>query len=115
MVHLGVKAVVLSAFQPDAFCRAVQDQKCTFGYLVPPILLFLAKSPIVDKYDLSSLQIALSAAAPLTSDLVEVVYNRLQIRTKQAYGLSETAPAITTMVRLFDRKSRLHLTSTIGN
>ncbi|KUJ20902.1 acetyl-CoA synthetase-like protein [Mollisia scopiformis] len=97
MVHLGVKAVILAAFQPDAFCQAVQDHKCTFGYLVPPILLFLGKSPLVDKYDLSSLKTAYSAAAPLTSDLVEGVWNRLQLRTKQAYGLSETSPAITTM------------------
>lgn len=99
MVHLGLKAVILSAFQPDAFCQAVQNQRCTFGYLVPPILLFLSKSAIVDKYDLSSLKTAISAAAPLTSDLVESVWNRLHIRTKQAYGLSETSPAITTMVR----------------
>ncbi len=98
MIHLGVKVVVLPTFQADAFCQAIQDQRCTFGYLVPPILLFLWKSPVVNKYDLSSMKTAMSAAAPLTTDLVEGVWNRLQIRVKQAYGLSETAPAITTMV-----------------
>ncbi|CZR54310.1 related to 4-coumarate-CoA ligase 2 [Phialocephala subalpina] len=97
MVHLGLKVVILSAFTPDAFCQAVQDHKVTFGYLVPPIILFLAKSPLVDKYSLRSLTSGMSAAAPLATDLVEGVYNRLGLRVKQAYGLSECAPAITTM------------------
>ncbi|KAF8849029.1 putative phenylacetyl-CoA ligase [Acephala macrosclerotiorum] len=97
MVHLGLKVVILPAFAPDAFCQAVQDHKVTFGYLVPPIILFLGKSPLVDKYDLSTLTSGMSAAAPLTTDLVEGVYNRLGLRVKQAYGLSECAPAITTM------------------
>ena len=45
--------------------------------LVPPILVFLAKSPIVDKYDLSSVEFIMSGAAPAGKDLIEGVYKRL--------------------------------------
>lgn len=37
--------------------------------LVPPLVLFLSKHPMVDKYDLSSLQVISSGAAPLGGDL----------------------------------------------
>lgn len=52
----------------------------------------LGKSPIVDKYDFSTVRMMNSGAAPLTRDLVDAVYKRLKIPIKQGYGLSETSP-----------------------
>lgn len=52
----------------------------------------LGKSPIVSNYDLSSIRMLNSGAAPLTRDLVDAVYQRLKIPIKQGYGLSETSP-----------------------
>lgn len=62
------------------------------SYVVPPVVLLLTKHPIVDKYDLSSLRMLNSGAAPLTKDLVEATYKRIGVPIKQAYGLSETSP-----------------------
>lgn len=45
--------------------------------LVPPLVLFLAKHPMVDKYDLSSLKSLSSGAAPLARDLEVGVSKRL--------------------------------------
>lgn len=45
--------------------------------LVPPLVLFLAKHPMVDKFDLSSLQAISSGAAPLARDLEIGVAKRL--------------------------------------
>ncbi len=39
-----------------------------------------------------------SAAAPLTLDLIEAVWQRLKVPIKQAWGMSEASPAITTML-----------------
>ncbi len=36
--------------------------------LVPPVVIFLSKSPLVAKYDLRSVILVLSAAAPLSRD-----------------------------------------------
>ncbi|KAL9066857.1 MAG: hypothetical protein Q9161_007276 [Pseudevernia consocians] len=71
----------------------IYDYKITYGYVVPPILLSLSKSPLVEEYDLSSIRMLASGAAPLTRDLVDAVWKRLKIKVKQAYGLSETSPA----------------------
>ncbi|KAI9485069.1 hypothetical protein BDB00DRAFT_851723 [Zychaea mexicana] len=86
---------VLPRFDLDQFCGTVQKHKITFSCVVPPVLLLLAKSPAVDKYDLSSLDALLSGAAPLDASLAAEVEKRLGgCRVKQAYGLTETSPAV---------------------
>lgn len=91
--YAGLTTVIMSSFDLKVFCSIVQDHKITYTYVVPPIILHLAKSPIVDSYDLSSLKMITSGAAPLTKELIYTVHDRLGIEIKQAYGLSETSPA----------------------
>ena len=79
-------------FDLERFCAVVERHKITFAYVAPPVVLLLGKHPIVDKYDLSSLRMLNSGAAPLTQELVETVFKRLKIPIKQGYGLSETSP-----------------------
>ena len=62
------------------------------AHLVPPIILGLAKSPLVDKYDMSSLELIISAAAPLGAETEIAVRDRLQCTVKQAWGMSELSP-----------------------
>ena len=42
-------------FDLEEYCKAVETHKVQRAHLVPPILLGLAKSPLVDQFDLSSL------------------------------------------------------------
>lgn len=91
-IYSGLTLVVMPKFDLEKFCTHVQNLKITFAYVVPPIILMLGKSPVIDKYDLGSLRMLNSGAAPLTKDLVEGVYKRLKIPIKQGYGLSETSP-----------------------
>jgi acyl-CoA synthetase (AMP-forming)/AMP-acid ligase II len=93
-VYTGVHTLVLARFELEKWCRLVQDHRVTYSYIVPPIVLLLCKHPAVEKYDLSSLRMTNSGAAPLTRDLVETLYKRKGVRVKQGYGLSETSPTI---------------------
>jgi acyl-CoA synthetase (AMP-forming)/AMP-acid ligase II len=70
----------------------VQDYRVTRFFLVPPIVLLLAKHPAVDKYDLSSVKRAFSGAAPLDADTARAVSQRIGCRLSQGYGLTETSP-----------------------
>ncbi|KAK7538028.1 hypothetical protein IWX49DRAFT_346406 [Phyllosticta citricarpa] len=88
----GMELVVMDKFELEKFCRIVQDYRITFAYLVPPVVLMLTKNPLVDKYDLSSLRMTNSGAAPLTQELVNDLYAKRKIPVKQGYGLSETSP-----------------------
>ncbi|TVY47242.1 putative 4-coumarate--CoA ligase [Lachnellula occidentalis] len=91
-LYSGWQLVVMQKFDLHSFCANIQKHGITFAYAVPPVILQLGKSPIVADYDLSSIRMINSGAAPLTKDLVEAVWKRLKIPIKQGYGLSETSP-----------------------
>jgi acyl-CoA synthetase (AMP-forming)/AMP-acid ligase II len=46
------------------FLRVIQGFRITRAALVPPIILALAKHPLVDEFDLSSVEFIGSGAAP---------------------------------------------------
>lgn len=91
-LYCGATVVVMPQFDLETFLRLVHSYKITRAHLVPPIVLALAKQPIVDKYDLSSLKIIISGAAPLGNELTLECEQRLNCIVKQAYGLTETSP-----------------------
>lgn len=54
---LGAKTVVMSAFDPGTFLTNVQVHRVTAMHIVPPIVVFLSKHPVVAKFDLSSVKV----------------------------------------------------------
>lgn len=90
--YKGTKTVIMPKFEIETFCDLVQTHRVTFAYVVPPIVLLLAKHPIVSKYNLSTIRMMNSGAAPLTKELVDAVHDRINVPVKQGYGLSETSP-----------------------
>ena len=89
----GAKDIILPKFEPDSFLSAIQNYKISKANLVPPLVLFLAKHPLVDSYNISSLKSVISGAAPLGGDLVELAKERTGIDViRQGYGLTETSP-----------------------
>ncbi|KAJ5368561.1 uncharacterized protein N7496_008321 [Penicillium cataractarum] len=91
-LYQGYELYVMERFDLEKWCSYVQNYRITFCYVVPPVLLLLSKAPVVEKYDLSSLRMMNSGASPLTTELVEAVYARINVGVKQGYGLSETSP-----------------------
>ena len=72
-------------------------QKCniTIVLLAPPLVLFLAKHPMVNSYNLSSVNLITSGAAPLSGELAtdHEVKERLDVEyVQQGYGLTELSP-----------------------
>ncbi|TKA76907.1 hypothetical protein B0A49_02742 [Cryomyces minteri] len=91
-MYSGFRCVVMPKFDIENWCKIVQDHRITFSYVVPPVVLLLSKHPVVKKYDLSSLRMLNSGAAPLTKEIVDAVHSKLNLKVKQGYGLSETSP-----------------------
>lgn len=88
----GATIVTMPRFELVQFLELIQKHKVTRTNLVPPILVGLAKHPIVDQYDLSSLVELFSGAAPLSAELAHEVMDRLGCSVIQGYGLTETSP-----------------------
>jgi acyl-coenzyme A synthetase/AMP-(fatty) acid ligase len=68
----------------------------TESSLFRPVVLALTKSPIVDKYDLSSLECIVSAAAPLGNEIEMAVGKRFgeKLIVKQAGACNHTLSAV---------------------
>ena len=85
--------VTMPRFELEQFLQLLQDYQINRAFLVPPIVLALAKSPLVDNYDLSSLKIVFSGAAPLSREVTQACRERLDCRVVQGYGMTEMSPA----------------------
>ena len=92
VLYYGGTAVTMPRFDLEQFLQILQDHKVTRAYLVPPIILALAKHPIVGNYDLSSLTQVFSGAAPLSAELAAEAAARIECEVVQGYGLTETSP-----------------------
>jgi acyl-CoA synthetase (AMP-forming)/AMP-acid ligase II len=88
----GATIVTIPRFDLEAFLELSERYRTTRAYLVPPVILALAKHPVVANYDLSSLEIIMSGAAPLSGDLASAAAERLGCHVMQGYGLTETSP-----------------------
>jgi acyl-CoA synthetase (AMP-forming)/AMP-acid ligase II len=91
-IHKGTTIVTLPRFELEQFLETLQRYNVTRAHLVPPIILALAKHAVVDRYDLSKLELIMSGAAPLGADLSAACCKRLGCVIKQGYGLTETSP-----------------------
>lgn len=91
-LYAGGKLIFMSAFDLPKYLQLIQDHKVTRSHIVPPIILGLAKHPIIDKYDLSSLKCLMSGAAPLGAAMQIAAAERLGCIVKQAWGMTEISP-----------------------
>jgi 4-coumarate--CoA ligase len=85
-----IPVFIMKAFQLEEYLRIIETHRITSLQIVPPILIMLEKRPEVARYDLSSVQEILCAAAPLSGKLQQAMIDKLSITVTQAYGTTET-------------------------
>ncbi|KAE9445882.1 hypothetical protein C3L33_22232, partial [Rhododendron williamsianum] len=91
----GNAIVSMGKFDLEMVLRAVEKYRVTHLWVVPPIVLALAKNSIVKKYDTSSLRQIGSGAAPLGKDLMaECAKNFHRAVVIQGFGMTETCGII---------------------
>lgn len=93
--YQGSKLVFMSAFDLVKFLELSEKHKVQQAFLVPPIILALAKHPIVSKYNISSLKVITSGAAPLGHEIQELCAKRLNCSVQQGWGMTELSPLAT--------------------
>ena len=91
-LRVGVTLVTMPRFDLQQFLQLNQDHGLTFAYVAPPMVVALAKHPIVDQYDLSKLRTIFSGAAPLSAELATECAARLGCEVIQGYGMTELSP-----------------------
>lgn len=88
----GATIVTVPRFDLEQCLSIIQERKITRLFAVPPIVLALAKHPLVDNYDLSSLKQVFSGAAPLSAELAQAAAARIDCEVVQGFGMTELSP-----------------------
>jgi acyl-CoA synthetase (AMP-forming)/AMP-acid ligase II len=91
-LRVGAKVVTLPRFELDAFLAMIEEHRVTMVFAVPPIARALARHPLVDRFDLSSLRVLMLSAAPCPAELELECEARLGCAVAQALGMTEGAP-----------------------
>jgi len=92
MLERGGTIVTVPRFDLEQMLELVQTWKVTRLFVVPPLVLALAKHPLVGNYDTSSVRQIFSGAAPLGGELGEAAAARLNCSIAQGYGMTELSP-----------------------
>ena len=101
----GATVISMPRFDLVQFLESMQNYEVTAAYVVPPIILALAKHPLVDNYSFPKLRFINSGAAPLPEPVANECAKRLNCVVKQGYGMTELSPvsheiAITSTIKV---------------
>jgi len=67
----------MQKFEIGTLLELIQRYRVSVAMVVPPLVLALAKNPMVANFDLSSIRLVLSGAAPLGKELEEALHSRV--------------------------------------
>src|SRR5439155_1628659 len=93
--RVGATAVLQERFDPVASLDAIERHRITVVFGAPPMFVAWLSTPNVESRDLSSVRLAVSGAAPLPGPVLEDFRRRLRVTIWEGYGLTETAPGVT--------------------
>jgi acyl-CoA synthetase (AMP-forming)/AMP-acid ligase II len=93
-LRAGATVVTQPRFDLEDCLRLVERYRATVLPAAPPVVLGLARHPVVDRYDLSSLELVICGSAPLSAALEAECAARLGRPVLQVYGLTETSPIV---------------------
>lgn len=90
-LNLGATIATMPKLDLELYCKTVQDYKIRAAMVVPPVMVAFAKHSCVDEYDMSSLEILVSGAAPLGKETIDMVKKRLPNlkHVFQGWGMTE--------------------------
>uniref|UniRef100_A0A0B7BDP1 AMP-dependent synthetase/ligase domain-containing protein n=1 Tax=Arion vulgaris TaxID=1028688 RepID=A0A0B7BDP1_9EUPU len=90
----GASILYLPKFEQETFLRCLQERKITMAHLVPPLIVFLTKHPLVSNYDITSLKKIFCGAAPLGADITTDFLQRFThgVKLNQGFGMTELSP-----------------------
>ncbi len=91
-LRVGATVITMPRFDLEQFLELHQRYQVTRSFVAPPIVVALAKHPLVDSYDLSALRQVFSGAAPLSAELSLEAGARLGCEVVQGYGMTEMSP-----------------------
>jgi long-chain acyl-CoA synthetase len=94
-VKVGATALLMERFDAGQSLGAMERHKVTVLFGAPPMFIAWVNTPGVERYDLSRVRLAVSGAAALPGAVLEEFRRKTGVTIWEGYGLTETAPAVT--------------------
>jgi long-chain acyl-CoA synthetase len=104
-VRFGCTMSLVPRFTPAAVLEAIQRDRATIFDGVPTMFADLLSYSDLDRYDLSSLRIAISGGASIPAPLLDAFEERFGLVILEGYGLTETASTTTFNISAEDRRA----------
>lgn len=94
---LGIDLTIMARFDPEQFLRLVEEHQLTHAQVVPTMFVRLLELPqtVRDRYDLSSLQAVVHAAAPCPAHIKRRMIEWFGPVIREYYGGTETGIIVT--------------------
>lgn len=91
----GSGILIMPKFEITPMAELIEKHRVSVAMVVPPLVLALAKTPAVAEYNLSSIRLVMSGAAPLGKDLEDALRSRIPHAVLgQGYGMTEAGPVL---------------------
>jgi acyl-CoA synthetase (AMP-forming)/AMP-acid ligase II len=95
-VYHGDQVIILPRFDTQQYLRSITKYKINTLYIVPPIITSMVKNQeVLKKFDLSSVKMTFTGAAPLGKETAEELAGQYPSwKVRQGYGLTETCTVV---------------------
>ena len=102
---VGGSHVLAKIFDPVPVFEIIQKQRPTFALWVPTMLNAMVNHPDIEKYDLSSINLIVYGASPISSTLIKKAIKIFKCDFIQAYGMTEASPVVSVLMPEDHRKA----------
>ena len=92
-----IPVYIMHKFDFEKMLQYTQNYQITDLRLVPPMVIAMSKSPLVKKYDLSSVRTVEAGAAPLGGEVAAEfakIWPSGVVSLRQGYGMTEYVPQV---------------------
>jgi len=91
-IYSGARVIIFPRFDVEELLRTVEKERATVIYGAASMFAALINSPVIGKYDLSSLRYVKAGAMPIAPELKERWERLTGVKMDLGYGLSEASP-----------------------
>ena len=84
--------VIEKSFNPSSTLELIEKERITCMFAAPTMMDMLARDPLFETVDFSSVRYIIAGSAPVPVMLIERFHER-GVKIRQAYGLTEASPA----------------------
>lgn len=91
-IYSGARVIIIPRFDVAGMLSLIEREKVTVLYGAASMFITLTSSPLIEKYDISSLKYVKAGAMPIPFEIKEKWERNTGVKMILGYGLSEASP-----------------------